>query len=255
MLKKLIRLHISDLWLCLGVVAGLFLIVNGIIAAVLLLSEGTSSVPLPSGVALPIAVGIMTLAVTVSHVSISFVQALQFGQSRRRALGLMLSLVLLEGGGSMALAAALTWVERTLFPALWLVLSGKEQLVWGGIPPIPAPAPWDGSNQEWAALLDEISSTLYLQDVSLDWWWFPVILLIGLAAGFIVGAFLQRFGSRGGWIIWGIWMVICFGPQLLGDRIVLLAEWSQWMTAAGILFAAAAGIWSVWSLLHAVVKN
>ena len=98
MLKKLIRLHISDLWLCLGVVAGLFLIVNGIIAAVLLLSEGTSSVPLPSGVALPIAVGIMTLAVTVSHVSISFVQALQFGQSRRRALGLMLSLVLLEGG-------------------------------------------------------------------------------------------------------------------------------------------------------------
>ena len=114
MLKKLIRLHISDLWLCLGVVAGLFLIVNGIIAAVLLLSEGTSSVPLPSGVALPIAVGIMTLAVTVSHVSISFVQALQFGQSRRRALGLMLSLVLLEGGCSMALAAALMWAVYSI---------------------------------------------------------------------------------------------------------------------------------------------
>ena len=255
MLKKLIRLHISDLWLCLGVVAGLFLIVNGIIAAVLLLSEGTSSVPLPSGVALPIAVGIMTLAVTVSHVSISFVQALQFGQSRRRALGLMLSLVLLEGGCSMALAAALTWVERTLFPALWLVLSGKEQLVWGGIPPIPAPAPWDGSNQEWAALLDEISSTLYLQDVSLDWWWFPVILLIGLAAGFIVGACLQRFGAKGGWILWCVWMAICFAPQLLPLEDLSLPLPPDFLLYAAVVLAAVMLIWSVWSLLHAVVKH
>ena len=60
---------------------------------------------------------------------------------------------------------------------------------------------------------------------------------------------------RGGWILWGAWMVICFAPQLLGDRFLLLAEWSQWITAAGSLFAAAAGVWSVWSLLHAVVKN
>ena len=255
MLKKLIRLNINDIWLCLGAVAVFFLAAQGITAAVLLFVENVHSVPLVSGVALPIVAGIMTLVVSISHTSVSFVQALRFGQTRRRALGMMLSMALFESACATALAAALAWVERAFFPALWLSLSGLGKMVWGGIPPVPEPSIWQGSDQEWTALLDEISSTLYLEDFALDWWWFLVIPVIGLALGFIVGAFLQRFGSRGGRILWGAWMVICFAPQLLGDRFLLLTEWSQWITAAGSLFAAAAGVWSVWSLLHAVVKN
>ena len=255
MLKKLIRLNISDIWLCLGVVAAFFLAAQIITGAVLLFIVNIHSVPLVSGVVLPITAGVMALIVTISHVSVNFVQALRFGQTRRRALGMMLSMALFESACASALAAALAWAERTFFPALWLVLSGKEQLVWGGIPPIPAPAPWDGSNQEWAALLDEISSTLYLQDVSLDWWWFPVILLIGLAAGFIVGACLQRFGAKGGWILWCVWMAICFAPQLLPLDDLSLPLPPDFLLYVAVVLAAVMLIWSVWSLLHAVVKN
>lgn len=48
MLKKLIRLNINDLWLCLGVVAFFFLAAQVITGAVLLLAEGVHSVPLVS---------------------------------------------------------------------------------------------------------------------------------------------------------------------------------------------------------------
>ena len=152
MLKKLIRLNINDLWLCLGVVAFFFLATQVITGAVLLLAEGVHSVPLVSGVALPIMAGIMTLVVSISHTSVSFVQALRFGQTRRRALGMMLSMALFESACATALAAALAWVERTFFPALWLSLSGLGKMVWGGIPPVPEPSIWQGSDQEWAAL-------------------------------------------------------------------------------------------------------
>ena len=37
--------------------------------------------------------------------------------------------------------------------------------------------------------------------------------LVRLLAGFIIGAFLQRFGGRGAWVIWGIWMVLTFAPS------------------------------------------
>ena len=255
MLKKLIRLNINDLWLCMGVVAFFFLATQVITGAVLLLAEGVHSVPLVSGVALPIVAGIMTLVVSISHTSVSFVQALRFGQTRRRALGMMLSMALFESACATALAAALAWVERTFFPALWLSLSGLGKMVWGGIPPVPGPSIWQGSDQEWTALLDEISSTLYLEDFALDWWWFLVIPVIGLAAGFIIGAFLQRFGSRGGWILWCVWMVICFAPQLLPLEDLSLPLPPDFLLYASVVLAAAMLIWSVWSLLHAVVKN
>ena len=254
MLKKLIRLNINDIWLCLGAVAVFFLAAQGVTAAVLLFFVNITSVPLVSGVLLPVVAGVMTLIVTISHTSVTFVHTLQFGQTRRRSLGLTVSMGLLEGGCAMALAAVLAWVERTFCPALWLALSGLEKMEWGSPPPVPAPSLIAG-DPTWQARLEEMASTLYVSDFTLDWWWFLATLAIGLALGFIIGAFLQRFGSRGGWILWGAWMVICFAPQLLGDRFLLLAEWSQWITAAGSLFAAAAGVWSVWSLLHAVVKS
>lgn len=43
MLKKVIRLNLDDLFLCLGVVTGLFVLIQGVIAAVLLLSAENSA--------------------------------------------------------------------------------------------------------------------------------------------------------------------------------------------------------------------
>ena len=54
-----------------------------------------------------------------------------------------------------------------------------------------------------------------------------------------------------------IWMVICLGPQLVGENVFFIGQWDQFGPATLIalaVFTPLAGIWSVWSLLHAVVK-
>ena len=254
MLKKLMALHRADWWVCLGTVGGIFLstqLITGI--ALWWGDQGTRSAPLISGTILPISTAFLVLFLVLVHVNDLFLLALRLGQTRRRALGLTLTLCALEGAGTAALSALLAWIERAFLPALWLALSGADKLVWGEVPPLPAV--WEGTDQGWQALLDELSSTLYLDSFALDWWWCPLLLAIGLLAGLILGAFLQRFGAKGGWIIWGIWMVVCLGPQLVGKNVFFIGQWTQGMGAAAIVFAVAAGIWSVWSLLHAVVKT
>ena len=67
MLKKVIRLNLDDLFLCLGVVTGLFVLIQGVIAAVLLLSAENSGIMI-SGTVLPIVAGIMALVVTVAAI-------------------------------------------------------------------------------------------------------------------------------------------------------------------------------------------
>lgn len=254
MLKKLMALHRADWWVCLGTVGGIFLstqLITGI--ALWWGDQGTRSAPLISGTILPISTAFLVLFLVLVHVNDLFLLALRLGQTRRRALGLTLTLCALEGAGAAALSALLAWIERALLPALWLALSGADKLVWGEVPPLPAV--WEGTDQGWQALLDELSSTLYLDSFALDWWWYLLLLAIGLAVGLILGAFLQRFGAKGGWIIWAIWMVICLGPQLVGKNALLIGQWTAWMGAAAVVFAVAAGVWSVWSLLHAVVKG
>ena len=253
MLKKLMVLHRADWWVCLGTVGGIFLstqLITGI--ALWWGDQGTRSAPLISGTILPISTAFLVLFLVLVHVNDLFLLALRLGQTRRRALGLTLALSALAGTAGMALSALLAWIERALLPALWLALSGADKLVWGEVPPLPAV--WDGTDQGWQALLDELSSTLYLDSFALDWWWYPLQLAIGLAVGLILGAFLQRFGAKGGWIIWGIWMVVCLGPQLLGYNVLMIGHWGWWTVPLIAALVLAGLIWSVWSLLHAVVK-
>ena len=254
MLKKLMALHRADWWVCLGTVGGIFLstqLITGI--ALWWGDQGTRSAPLISGTILPISTAFLVLFLVLVHVNDLFLLALRLGQTRRRALGLTLALSALAGTAGMALSALLAWIERALLPALWLALSGADKLVWGEVPPLPAV--WDGTDQGWQALLDELSSTLYLDSFALDWWWYPLLLAIGLLAGLIIGAFLQRFGARGAWILWGIWMVLTFAPQLLGYNVLMIGHWGWWTVPLIAALVLAGLIWSVWSLLHAVVKG
>ena len=251
MLRKLLNLNRNDLLLYLGIIGGTFLAAQIVTACALVFSDARG-IPMVSGIILPITACVLIAFAGVANVGVSFGQALRFGQTRRRALGLTAGMTAVQGAAVMLLSLLLTALERLLLPALWLALSGAERLMWGEVPPLPAV--WEGTDQGWQALLDELSSTLYVDFYLLDWWWYLLLPLIGLLAGFIIGAFLQRFGGRGAWVIWGIWMVLTFAPQLLGYNVLMIGQWSQWMGAAAVVFAVAAGIWSVWSLLHAVVK-
>ena len=251
MLRKLLNLNRNDLLLYLGIIGGTFLAAQIVTACALVFSDARG-IPMVSGIILPITACVLIAFAGAANVGVSFGQALRFGQTRRRALGLTAGMTAVQGAAVMPLSLLLTALERLLLPALWLALSGAERLMWGEVPPLPAV--WEGTDQGWQALLDELSSTLYVDFYLLDWWWYLLLPLIGLLAGFIIGAFLQRFGGRGAWVIWGIWMVLTFAPQLLGYNVLMIGQWSQWMGAAAVVFAVAAGIWSVWSLLHAVVK-
>ena len=251
MLRKLLNLNRNDLLLYLGIIGGTFLVTQIVTACTLIFSDARG-IPMVSGIILPITACVLIAFAGAANVGVSFGQALRFGQTRRRALGLTAGMTAVQGAAVMLLSLLLTALERLLLPALWLALSGAERLMWGEVPPLPAV--WEGTDQGWQALLDELSSTLYVDFYLLDWWWYLLLPLIGLLAGFIIGAFLQRFGGRGAWVIWGIWMVLTFAPQLLGYNVLMIGQWSQWMGAAAVVFAVAAGIWSVWSLLHAVVK-
>lgn len=246
-LKKLIHLNLDDLILCWGAVGGLFLLIQIGVGCVMYFGKPDTSIMI-SGIALPVAAGIIALAVTLSHVGLSFIQALQFGQTRRRALALVLGVSLFETACSMGLAALLALVERLCAPSLWLSLSGRQQVVYdlgGAMSPVP-----EGGLS--AAQEAARAGTLFVEPFALDWWWFPVIALGCMAAGLIIGAVLQRFGGKGGWILWIIWMAVILSPQLLPWKQLATMDWLLPLTIA---MAVAALIWSIWSLLHAVVKS
>ena len=242
-LKKLIRINLDDLALCGGVVGGVFLLIHIITALAVRFSDEGSALLL-SGVALPIAAGIMTLIVAFSHTMFQFDWAVRYSRTRHRALGLTLGLVGFQALFSMALAALLNLLERSLAPGFWLRLSGREFIVMDGIPAVPV----RGLTADEAAYR---AQRLFIEDFALDWWWWLVIVLGGLVLGLIAGAIFQRFGSKGGWFLWGFWMFFLVGFQLLPWRTY---EITNWLIPLLVLAVLAASVWSIWSLLHAVIK-
>ena len=88
--------------------------------------------------------------------------------------------------------------------------------------------------------------------MSVPWQAIPVLAVAGAVVGFIVGALTQRFGRMGGWLIWGVWMVffIMF-PRLPWKT----HEVVNWLVPGIGTVALTAFVWSVWSLLHATIKE
>lgn len=237
MLKKVIRFNLDDLLLYLGVEGGIFLLIQLVIGGVMVLAKPGDGILICS-IILPIVAGILILLSGVTHVTVTFEQALRFGQTRRRALGLTVGLMAFEGVCALGGAALLALVERYLGPPLWAWLVGKGHWV------VDYPG-------DWGALED----CLVLNSFQLDWRYYPAVLAIALGGGIIGGAIIQRFGTKGAWILWRIWMAACFVPQMLGENVFAIGAWNQYMIVAGAIFGAGCLVWSVWSLAHAVVKD
>ena len=93
--------------------------------------------------------------------------------------------------------------------------------------------------------------TLIVESFTLDWYWWLLIFAVAVTGGIIVGALIQRFGSKGGWIIWGI----CFAPMILTQIFPRqIFNSAALMVPLLVLIFAAGLLWSIWSLLHAVVR-
>lgn len=242
-LKKLIRLNLDDMWIALGVVGGLFLLLHLGTAVVLhffFASEHSSL--LLSGAVLPITSAIVIVILSLGHSLLNFTTAVKFSQNRRRALGLTLGLVGFEAACSMGFAALLALLERAVAPRFWMWLTGAQYVtIWRS-----GQVRQDDSS--WAA-------TLFVENLSLDWWWFPLLAAAAVLLGVIMGALILRFGQRGSSVLLVIWMAICFSPQLLPwDASWFTFPW-QYMAAVGGVVGLVCLGWSVRYLLRAPIKN
>ena len=258
--KKLVRLNLDDLCLYLGVEGGLFLLIQIIIGCVMHFGRPDSSVTVAC-VIFPIVGGFTALVAGIAHVGISFDQALRFGQTRKRALGLTLGLMSFQAAFALVLGGLLAAVERFLCPPLWAKLAGMNGWVLGlsgSITPAPPPAGYAGSvpGPMFYNMAEELvplpEKTLIIETFTLDWYWWLLIFALAVGGGVIVGAVIQRFGSKGGWIIWGFCMTPMILAQVLPWRTHEITDWL--FPLLGVLFVAGF-LWSIWSLLHAVVRT
>ena len=258
--KKLVRLNLDDLLLYLGVEGGLFLLVQIIIGCVMHFGRPDSSVTVAC-VIFPIVGGFTALVAGIAHVGISFDQALRFGQTRKRALGLTLGLMSFQAAFALVLGGLLAAVERFLCPPMWAKLAGMNGWVLGlsgSITPAPPPAGYAGSvpGPMFYNMAEELvplpEKTLIIETFTLDWYWWLLIFALAVGGGVIAGAVIQRFGSKGGWIIWGFCMTPMILAQVLPWRTHEITDWL--FPLLGVLFVAGF-LWSIWSLLHAVVRT
>lgn len=242
MMKKVIKLNLDDLFLYLGVEGGVFLVIQIIIGCVMYFGRPGTSVTVAC-VVYPIVGGFTALVSGISHVGVNFEQALRFGQTRKRALVLTLGLCAFEAAFALALGALLALAERFLCVPLWARLAGMNGWAMGNIMPVPEGTTVNG------ALVSE--KTLLIESFTLDWYWWLLIFAVAVTGGIIVGALIQRFGSKGGWIIWGI----CFAPMILTQIFPRqLSNSVELIIPLLVLIFAAGLLWSLWSLLHAVVR-
>lgn len=238
MLYPLFKLHIPVLRLQLAVLWGAFLVIQFIISAVMLLLRPEESI-LISGTLLPFADGFILFALTQRLVLVDFQNGVRMGRTRRKMLGLTLALIGADALLVSLSALLLPWLERTLCIRLWALLARRP----GAAVMVKAP----GGGQLWDPSYD--AGLLRVEDFGLDAWWLaPLILLAGLLLGFLLAALTQRFGPRSYLLPSLLYLCLIFLPQAEWLRDVRLLLPAALLLAAGVA-------WSLWSLLHAPVRQ
>ena len=264
MLRKLIRSNLDDLWLFIGVEGGLFLLLEVTIGCVMFFARPVDGISI-AWIMFPLVAGFVALMAVTSHAAISFDLALRFGQTRRRAMVLFLGLSCFETAFGLALAVPLCALERFVCPALWAKLAGLDGWMLAktgfevpALPDIPGMEPEPGRYFVNAAgeLTRLPENTLLVNDFSLDWYWWLLIFAAALAGGLVIGALIQRFGQKGIWIVWGGWVAPVLLLQIIPLDRLTLPDWLSPILFPLVIGLLAAGLllWSLWSMLHAVVR-
>lgn len=244
MYRKLISLCRGWLWGGLLGVAVTFAAIH-LVTAVVLAAVRPDTASTISGYVLPVVAGVALFILSYSHTLSSFEMLLRFGRTRRRSLGTVLAVIVTEGYALFGLSVLLTALERWAAPPLWTALAGAPGYAVGTEGrALPAPAP--------GAPVVEPDPNLLIVTGSFPWWAWLLIALGCAVVGIIAGALVQRLGRRAFWLLWGVWLVVILGGNLL--------PWSRlpslpWLIPVVIAAVAVLAVWSVWSLLHAVVRR
>lgn len=90
--------------------------------------------------------------------------------------------------------------------------------------------------------LDNVSpNALFVELFVMPLWGWFVIPLAAMAMGVLCGTILHRFGKKGMWALWVLWMSVCLVPQVFNSYLDRLPD----LTLPGIASGAAlgAGLW------------
>lgn len=221
-LKKVIALNKGDFILILSLTAGIFLVLQLVIAVVMVVLKPGEGVRI-SGPSMVFASVIMMLVLTLAGLLVNYPQALQFGCTRRRGLLLNAGLLGVEYLATVALVTAATLIEQYLCPPFWKALAGRN-----------------------------VDLVFFLDGIQPPWWLVLVAPLGGVALGLLISAVIHRFGRVGGWTLYAIWMAV-----MLGQSFLPWAEhwWTApWLYPAVWVLVLAALAWSVRTLLRVTVK-
>lgn len=232
MLKKYVKLNLDDLILGPAVLLGLFLVTHVVTVVALALTHESSSVLL-SGVLLPIAGGFVLGIISMCTVLLSHDLNQRFGRTRRRSLALISGQVLAELVLCLVCCWGLSALERAVFPTLWKALFRFDRIQFSDSSPVVS---------------SHLENTLFIEELSLSWFWPLLILLGALALGIIAGTVIRRFGPKGGWTIWLCFMLSMF----LGTDLVHMPHFPV-VLIIGAALLLLAFLWSIYELLHSPV--
>ena len=215
-MTSILRCDRFDFRIYLLIPLGIFLLCALVNTAVGLLGAESTFVFLP--LFLLLACALLGVCAGTSVVLFTFPLAVSFSASRRRALGAAAVYLVSTWAVLAGLSTALTLLDR------WYVYTAMPLLFPG---------------------LEVVGDPLYELGVS----YLAAAAALGILAGFLGGAVVLRFGRKGGWSLWAIYMAAILFREQIAWR-VLMEAWAYWLLVLALLLALA-----VWSLLRWDVKN
>lgn len=238
MLGQILRLNRDDLCMMAGVPLGTFAVIHIITAIALLIFAPCDSILLAGTMSL-IFSAVVTGFAAMGHIMVTFSQAVQFSQTRRRALGLSIAVIGLEVLVNLAVIGVLTALEWVFAPKFWQWLTGATgyQIMSSARPMVEV-----GSDGGFVLGIDTFL---------LEWQAFLVVPVVAAMLGIIAGAVVMRFGKKGGWAMWGLWMGCCLLLPRLPWRQYTIVDWLIPLAAVVLIISF---IWSIRLLLRMAVK-
>lgn len=225
MLKKVLKFNIADFGVIAAAGCGLFLAIQVVISTAMLTVK-PDTVPTICGILVSAILGFILLIFFINNLLVNFDFLLRCSVTRAQALGSVMVLLALEAAAALVLSLVLGQADRLIARA-WVAARPGLTVEEFFIPPV------------WGMALG-----------------YAALLLLGL----ITAAFLQRFGRRALWVLWGFWMVFAFGINLvdwdkLANRLSFLSGSLPLVAVPIALVLLAAAVWSVREMLRATVKS
>jgi len=218
-LKPYFHLNLADVPALGGLLAGLFLLWELVLAGVIFIGR-VDSIPVILNILMPCLAGALVLILAGGNTNLLYDLCVKLGRTRREVVAGLLTVSVTEGVLFFLLAWGLGQLEALL------------------------------AHHAWGAWLPRMEVDFELVNFCPLW----LLLLIGVGCallGFTGGALIYRFGKKVGWILWGLWMAFFLIQSQTEWRVIPL-EPTLW--GLGVCALLAFG-WSLWSLHRASVKN